>query len=123
MPTDVESPIYATASQEVLVSDAALGDEVASSGAGEGGAEGASSVESLISSVGAFSESGGNPLSLAPVLITPDRPAPASARTLSAPTKATQLRRGTAFQRHPPDRTCTQNHPRAPRRIGSSTNR
>src|SRR5215212_6889418 len=123
MPADVESPMYATASQEVWLSDAALGEEAAGAGAVVGGAAGASSVESLISSVGTFSsEIGGNPLPV-PMLITPARPAPASARTLSAPTKATQLRRGTAFRRHPPDRACAQNRPRAPRRMGSSTNR
>src|SRR5215210_8115047 len=122
MPADVESPMYATASQEVRVADAALGDEVAGAGAGAGGAAGASSVESLISSSGAFSEGGGNPLPSVPMRITPARPAPANVRTLSAPTKATRLRRRTAFPRHPPDRACAQNRPRAPRRIGSSTN-
>src|SRR5215204_1619288 len=124
MPNDVESPMYATASQEVRVSDATLGEEVAGVGAVVGGAAaGASSVESLISSPGAFSEGGGNPLPSAPRLFTPARPAPSSARTLSAPTKAAQLHRGTAFRCHPPDRACAQNRPRAPRRIGSSTNR
>src|SRR5918911_4979404 len=87
MPNDVESPMYATASQEVRLSDAALGEE----GAGDeavGGAAGASSVESLISPAGAFSEGGGNPLPSAPMLIAPARLAPSSARTLSATTEA-----------------------------------
>src|SRR5215210_8395978 len=128
MPADVESPMYATALQEVPVADAPLGDEVAGAGAVVGGAADAWSVESLISSAGAFSEGGANPLPSAPMLITPAawpvpaRPALASARTLNAPTKASQGHRGTAFRCDPPDRACAQNRPRAPRRIGSSTN-
>src|SRR5919199_6673232 len=87
MPNDVESPMYVTASQEVRESDAALGDEeVAGAAAVVGGAAGASSVESLISPAGAFSEGGGNPLPSAP--IAPARPAPSNARTLSATTAA-----------------------------------
>src|SRR5919199_848850 len=129
MHADVESPIYATASQEVRASDAALGDEVADAGAVVDGAADALSMESLISSVGAFSEGDGNPLLSAPMLIAPaawpapTRPAPASARTLNAPTQASQLHRGTVFRRDLPDRICPQNRPRAPPRIGSSTNR
>src|ERR687885_209057 len=93
MHADVESPIYATASQEVRASDAALGDEVADAGAVVDGAADALSIESFISSVGAFSEGGDNPLLSAPMLIAPaawpapTRPAPASAKTLNAPTQ------------------------------------
>src|SRR5918912_3817570 len=90
MPNDVESPMYATASQEVLASDAALGEEVAGAGAVVGGAAAADalSVESLISSAEAFPEGGGNPLPSAPMLITPARLAPSSAKTPSATTEA-----------------------------------
>jgi len=93
MPSDVESPMYATAWQEVRVAGAALGDTafgdlVACAGEVVDGAAGAWCVKSLISA-GALAEDGGNPLLSAPVLITPPRPAPSSARTLSAATEAT----------------------------------
>jgi hypothetical protein len=70
MPADVESPMYATASQEVRGSVAALGNEVADAGAVVGGAADSWSMERLISS-GDFSEGGDNPLLSAPMLITP----------------------------------------------------
>src|SRR5215207_10328403 len=97
MPSDVESPMYATASQEVRVADAAFGvaafgdaafgDESAGTGAVVGGAAGAWSVWTLIAAV-AIPEGGGDPLASAPMLITPARPAPSSARTPSAATEA-----------------------------------
>src|SRR3954451_19438413 len=87
MPNDVESPMYATVSQDVRVTDVGLGDEVAGAGEVLGGAAGALSVESLISSAGAFSE-GDSPLPPAPMLIIPARLAPSSARRLSATTEA-----------------------------------
>src|SRR5919202_3855598 len=96
MPADVESPMYATASQEVRVSDAAFGVEAADTGAVVGGAAGAWSMESLISSVGACSEGGDDPLPSASRLIipaawaAPARPVTASATTLNAPTKPSQ---------------------------------
>src|SRR5919202_806057 len=106
MPADVESPMYATPSQEVRVSDTAFGDEAADAGAVVGGAAaGAWSMESLISSVGAFSEGGDDPLSAVSRLIipaawaAPARPVTASATTLSAPTKPSQPHRGTACRR------------------------
>src|SRR5215212_7624851 len=95
MPADVESPMYVTASQEVRVAGAALGDLFAGARAVVVEA-GAWCVESLISAE-AFPVGGGNPLPSAPVLITPARPAPSSARTLSATTEtaptATRRRR------------------------------
>src|SRR5215210_7961513 len=91
MPADVESPMYATASQEVRVADAALSDEeVAGSEAVVGGtASGVYSVEMLISSLGTSSEGCATSLSSAPMLITPARPATSSARTLSVAIEAT----------------------------------
>src|SRR5215212_5513854 len=96
MPADVESPMYVTASQEVRVAVAALGDLFAGARAVVVEAAGAWCVENLISAE-AFPVGGGNPLPSAPVLITPARPAPSSARTLSATTEtaptATRRRR------------------------------
>src|SRR5918992_2306368 len=91
MPSDVESPMYATALQEVRVADAAFGgaafgDESAGAGAVVGGAAGVWSVWTLIAAV-AFPE-GADPLGSALILITPAKPAPSSARTLSAATEA-----------------------------------
>src|SRR5687767_239373 len=94
MPSDVESPMYTTASQEVRAAGAAfcdsgLDDSGARASAVVGGAAGAWRVESLISA-GALAESDVEALlSSAPALITPARPTPSSARTLSAATETT----------------------------------
>src|SRR5215211_2398004 len=98
MPSEVESPMYTTASQEVRVAgaafgdaafdDSAFGDLFACAGVVMGGAAGAWCVEILISA-GAFARCD-EPLSpSAPGPITPVRPAPSSARTPSAATETT----------------------------------
>src|SRR5215211_6466809 len=113
MPSDVESPMYTTASQEVRVAGAAFGDApfgdaafggsalcdfVACVGEEEGGAAGAWCVEILISA-GAFARCD-EPLSpSAPGPITPARPAPSSARTPSAATETTPAATRCRFRR------------------------
>jgi hypothetical protein len=112
MPAEVESPMHATAWQDVRVAEASRGDGFFGAGSVEG-REGAaaSCVETLdgvffgaasavrgaataaacveIFPAGLFAEGCGDPLPASAMPVTPAKPATSSARTLRAATEAT----------------------------------